>query len=546
MLKALTGTLLSVVSVSVLILTLPSAKASDSVVDTVTIAVPVSCSMTSDIVTDHTAEVNNGQTVGEIGTTNITAFCNDNSGYAIYAIGYTDNTYGKTVLTGAALSSSADIATSSTVTTGTSSWAMKLTSISGTYAPTIVSDFASYQAVPEEYTKVAYRDSSTDVGINAVGSNFSTTYRAYISPTQPAGTYVGQVKYTLVHPNGDFPMPSNLVGTTLRLNEQIDVGSLATAFSNERIDLDFVVKITPADLCAHLEIPSTGITTWSQFIDSLPSFLASAGAINIQSDMEVIDKDQSFSYLDYYEFSYYDINNGTDNSPEYWVYYNSIGYGEDTSNWLYMPATTGSISFTFGDDSYSYNSFRGLIGEFANGAWLGEQYYGDYWSEGFFRTISIYGGDDVTNPALIQWLNDNATLLYIEDSPASKEWTFNEFAPSDPDMEWDVNGSIYSNIYTAYHFDSVIASTAYGVPYWTFYYHDATEPYTAGDGFIYLPEGAVIPEYNIDYPIGWGFGNINNPTQFSQVSPPTITLQGGEDLYNPAFISWLRENATSN
>ncbi len=151
--------------------------------------------------TSHNATVQNGATVSDIGTTNIKVICNDNSGYAIYAIGYTDDTYGKTVLTSSTLGSTHNIITSSTVTTGTSSWAMKLTSQTGTYAPTIVTDFASYHAVPAEYTKVAYLTSSTDTGNNATGSNLTTTYRTYISQTQPAGTYVGQVKYTLVHPN---------------------------------------------------------------------------------------------------------------------------------------------------------------------------------------------------------------------------------------------------------------------------------------------------------------------------------------------------------
>ena len=200
-LNALAGVLLLMVSFSVLILTLPSTKASDSVVDNVTINVPVSCSMSATGNTSHNATVQNGATVSDIGTTNIKVICNDNSGYAIYAIGYTDDTYGKTVLTSSTLGSTHDVITSSTVTTGTSSWAMKLTSQTGTYAPTIVTDYASYHAVPQEYTKVAYLTASTDTGTNATGSNLTTTYRTYISQTQPAGTYVGQVKYTLVHPS---------------------------------------------------------------------------------------------------------------------------------------------------------------------------------------------------------------------------------------------------------------------------------------------------------------------------------------------------------
>ena len=182
------------------------------IVDVININVPVSCSMSATGTDSHTANVNNGQTTGNIGTTNLKVICNDNSGYAIYAIGYTDDTYGKTVLTSSTLGSTHDIATATTVTTGTSSWSMKLASVSGTYAPIIAGstgdslketgdpDFSDYTAVPEEYTKVAYHTTSTDTGATATGSNLTTTYRAYISPSQPAGTYVGQVKYTLVHP----------------------------------------------------------------------------------------------------------------------------------------------------------------------------------------------------------------------------------------------------------------------------------------------------------------------------------------------------------
>jgi hypothetical protein len=218
----LSAILLFLTCVSIVVLATPTVFASSShgpitprstdIVDEIEINVPVSCSMSATGNTSHNATVQNGATVSDIGTTNIKVICNDNSGYAIYAIGYTDDTYGKTVLTSSALGSTHDIATATTVTTGTSSWAMKLASVSGTYAPIIAGsstdtlkqtgdpDFSDYTAVPSTYTKVAYHTSSTDTGTTATGSNLTTTYRAYISPTQPAGTYVGQVKYTLVHP----------------------------------------------------------------------------------------------------------------------------------------------------------------------------------------------------------------------------------------------------------------------------------------------------------------------------------------------------------
>ena len=187
-----------------------------SVVDEINITVPIACTMSGTGMNSHNAEINNGQYNSAIGETTLKAFCNDNDGFAIYAIGYTDNEEGKNVLTNSTLGSTHDIVTG-TATGGTdSNWAMKLSTITSptpTY-PIIIAgtnddtlkeqgdpDYSTFQEVPDDYTKVAYRTSNTDIGTSAEGSTLTTTYQAYISPTQPAGTYTGQVKYTLIHPN---------------------------------------------------------------------------------------------------------------------------------------------------------------------------------------------------------------------------------------------------------------------------------------------------------------------------------------------------------
>ena len=211
--KIITGSLVAITAFSFVALTLPSVLADDGFVDVITINVPVSCSLAASGMNTHTATIQNGNTMSDIGTTNVKVTCNDNTGYALYAIGYTNDEYGNNKLTNATLGSTHDIITATTVTTGTSSWAMKLTKTANSYTPIIAGstddanrqtgdpDFSGYTAVPEEYTKVAYFPSSTDIGSGASGSNLTTTYRAYISQTQPAGTYIGQVKYTLVHPS---------------------------------------------------------------------------------------------------------------------------------------------------------------------------------------------------------------------------------------------------------------------------------------------------------------------------------------------------------
>ena len=45
--------------------------------------------------------------------------------------------------------------------------------------------------------------STTDT---TLGVKLETTYAAYISSSQPADTYVGQVKYTMVHPYTEAPL----------------------------------------------------------------------------------------------------------------------------------------------------------------------------------------------------------------------------------------------------------------------------------------------------------------------------------------------------
>ena len=191
-------------------------SADDSVVDEINITVPLSCTLSGTGMDAHNAEINNGTYNSAIGETTLKAFCNDNEGFAIYAIGYTDNEEGKNVLTNSTLGSTYDITTGTAVTGNDSKWAMKLTKLTSptpTY-PIIIAgstedslkaqgdpDYSTFQEVPDDYTKVAYRTSATDTGTNAEGATLTTTYQAYISPTQSAGTYTGQVKYTMVHPH---------------------------------------------------------------------------------------------------------------------------------------------------------------------------------------------------------------------------------------------------------------------------------------------------------------------------------------------------------
>ena len=198
--------LLSTATITSTILLSNSVSATGSntdVVDQINITVPISCTLEGTGMNSHNAEILNGQYNSSIGETTLKAYCNDNEGFAIYAIGYTDDIYGKNVLTSSSLGSSYDINTGTSTSDNNSNWAMKLSTITSpepTYPILIENSYDAFHNVPTNYELVAKRSSGTDIGQSAEGTTLKTTYQAYISQTQPAATYAGQVKYTLVHP----------------------------------------------------------------------------------------------------------------------------------------------------------------------------------------------------------------------------------------------------------------------------------------------------------------------------------------------------------
>ena len=207
-----------------------------SVVDEINITVPIACTMSGTGMQSHNAEIANGTYTPDIGSTTLHAFCNDNEGFAIYAAGYTGNEVGGTnsnKLVGTTASGNATIESGIATTAGNpdvSNWAMKLTKTQDSgdtstdnaftidSAPNVdlpstaesgatQAPFSQYHVVPNEYVKVAHKNSGTDMAETTGGVKLTTTYAAYISKTQPADTYSGQVKYTLVHPaSADTPV----------------------------------------------------------------------------------------------------------------------------------------------------------------------------------------------------------------------------------------------------------------------------------------------------------------------------------------------------
>ena len=202
--------LVSITTLSFVSLVSATSFADDHVISDVSINVPVSCSFSDDTTPGvHTATIDPGIYRSEIGYTNFTVFCNDGDGFALYAIGYSNEEYGNTTLIGNGTGQT--IATGIATSGSTSNWAMKMIKDTNGYQPnnlTIESapnvsggenaSFANYHTVPNVFTKVANYSASTDT---TIGSKLQSTYAAFISSDQMADTYVGKVRYTLVYPH---------------------------------------------------------------------------------------------------------------------------------------------------------------------------------------------------------------------------------------------------------------------------------------------------------------------------------------------------------
>lgn len=192
--------------ISALVLSLPHSSA-DSSSDTVRLSVPVSCTLASHINAgeEHTISMISGTYEDNIGVTTLTTYCNDPGGFVIYANGNSNNIEGNNKLT-SILGSTYDIPSGTATSGDTSQWAMKLTTVSSSTpadTPTIATGYDSYSTVPNQWTKVVYKDAGT-VNVET-GSSFTTTYAIYLKGLQPAGTYSGQVKYVMLHPSTGAP-----------------------------------------------------------------------------------------------------------------------------------------------------------------------------------------------------------------------------------------------------------------------------------------------------------------------------------------------------
>jgi len=180
----------------------PQAKAESSESFDFNVTVPSFCTI-------RTSNNNLSQTITAglpttIGVADLNATCNDPNGFAIYAVGYTNEQYGNNVLSTELTTDGHDydIKTGTAASGDTSTWSMTISNnnnVVGTnYEATIENGFGSAHIIPNAYTKVASRSAHTD---QTTGTNLNVQFDVYAALAQPASTYTGTVKFTLVHPS---------------------------------------------------------------------------------------------------------------------------------------------------------------------------------------------------------------------------------------------------------------------------------------------------------------------------------------------------------
>ena len=142
--------------------------------------------------------------------------------------------------------------------------------------------YGSYSVIPTTYTKIAQFPNSTTVS----GAEAEVTYRAYIAGNQPAGTYNGKVKYTMVHPNTETPLqPVPCVANTIcyNANGRNVVGTMGQQTESEGESL---VDLTRASLLAsNYSREGYGFAGWNTKYDYTGDFYGPQEEIELPNDM---------------------------------------------------------------------------------------------------------------------------------------------------------------------------------------------------------------------------------------------------------------------
>lgn len=360
-----------------------------TMVDTLSVTVDSNCGITHSGSGTYTKTINPGAS-STITANTITAVCNDSGGYAIYAIGYSGDSFtgNNTDLI------SNDNASWNIKTDGSyqsSFWKVKF-SASGN--ATVTSPYTTYQQIPSTYAKVASYNEYTDSG------TITPTYQISLGSGQPAGTYVGKVQYVLVNPSSaDAPI---IPITTMQNLSAASCTSTPSQVRDTRDGHVYTIQRLLDGKCwmmENLDLGRTGITT---DLTSSNTNLATTVTAETFNSWKKTTGSATYDAGEYISVSGTDATSGTAYGTLYNYYAASAGTISGSSNsnnasYDICPAgwrlPTGGSSGEFKALYSQYNSNAlmrasiensgaafALAGYFSDAAPADQGSYGVYWS----------------------------------------------------------------------------------------------------------------------------------------------------------------------
>ena len=331
---------------SIFVFSIPHSSAEiSSGTDNVQLVLSTSCTVNAVVTSEHTVSLNGGQLDNNVGNTKLSAYCNDNNGYSIYAVGSSGDIDGNTDLVNT-INESYNIRTgvyNDTIQTNPSSWAMKLTAGTGTgidpvtgesvptTPPTIINGFDNYSTIPNVYTQVAKRTSGTSMttDTSVSGSYLNTTYQIYANSAQPAGTYNGKVKYVIVHPNSNH-------NTIPDLDTAFAVAGKMKVYE-EGGNSYYAMQDMDSQICSL--VGGTGASTATQLVDTRDNNLYWVAKLDDGKCWMTSNLDLGIGNTGPLNSNNTDISTTASGSGIY-----SAGYTEQDGVWTWNPASTAITS----------------------------------------------------------------------------------------------------------------------------------------------------------------------------------------------------------